>query len=462
MTRKTAGLVLGPAIFFLILAVPCGTLPWPARVVAAGTAWIVCWWVTEAIPVAATSLLPIVLFPAFNALGPATVTSEYANQIIFLFIGGFFIAIAMEKWNLHVRIALAIVQRIGTSPRRIIAGFMAATAFVSAWISNTATAMAMMPVAAAVTGTAPENGTRDPRFGTALMLSVAYAASIGGVATLIGSPPNLILAGMSESLTGSEITFIQWAAFGVPIAAVLLVLCWIYLVFVAFPIPDPTVKNRALETMKTGGGISRGERRVLAVFVLVAALWISRAAWGEYLPLVTDSVIAVAGAILLFIIPSGNGERLLQWDDAKKIPWNVVLLFGCGLAIARGFTDTGLDAWTADRLQVLAGVPPALVLLAVIVLVVILTEITSNTATATVIIPVSAALAPVVGIAPLSLMIAAAISASLAFMLPVATPPNAIVYATGQVTMSRMIRAGIVMNLVSIAVLMVCIPIFVP
>lgn len=460
VTAKTAGLILGPALFLVLLVLPVEGLPWQARAVAAGTAWIICWWVTEAIPVAATALLPIVLFPALGAMGAGTVTAEYGDPIIFLFIGGFFIAIAMEKWNLHARIALTIVERIGTSQRRIVAGFIAATGFVSAWISNTATAMMMTPVAAAVIARSEGKGVNG-RFSAALTLSIAYAASIGGIATLIGSPPNLIFAGMYRTLTGSEITFMQWAKIGFPLAVILLALCWAYLVYVAFPLTSQAIRISVGEEVSSLGPISREERRVLSVFLLVATLWITRAAWGGYLPMISDPVIAVFGAVLLFLLPAGNGGALLQWNDAGKIPWNVVLLFGGGLALAKGFVDSGLEAWVAGHLRSIAGVPPFIVILAVIILVIFMTEIASNTATATLFVPIAGMLASVISMDPLLLMVPAALSASLAFMMPVGTPPNAIIYATGRVTMAQMIRAGFWMNCISIAVLAVGIPVLI-
>ena len=458
---QIAGLFAGPALFILVLLFSPESLSFQAAVVAGGTLWVIVWWITEPVPIAATSLLPIILFPLFGAMDTGNVTGEYGNPIIFLFIGGFFIAIAIEKWNLHSRIALGIVQAIGTSPRRIIGGFLFSTAFLSAWISNTATALMMLPVAAAVTAKFASEGYEED-FRTALVLAVAYGASIGGVATLIGSPPNLILAGMYKTLTGLEISFLQWATFGIPIAGIMLALCWIYLVLFAFPQKKSSLRINLDEEFRNLGPVTVEEKRVLSVFLVVAALWITRTIWGGYVPMVSDTTIAVFGAVLLFLIPAGGGGRLLVWEDAVRLPWNIVLLFGCGLAIAKGFVKTGLEVWIADQLQVISGVPPLIILLAVIVLILFMTEVTSNTATATVFIPIAAALATVEGMNPLTLMAAAAISSSLAFMLPVATPPNAIVYGTGYVTMARMARTGIVMNCISIGVLMICIPVFVP
>ena len=459
-SRQAAGLIAGPLLFLFVVFSGAGALPWEARVVAGGTLWIIAWWISEPVPIAVTSLLPIVLFPASGAMETGAVTAEYGNQIVFLFIGGFLIAIAMEKWKLHIRIALCIVAFIGTSPRRIVGGFLAATAFLSAWISNSATALMMLPVAIAATSRFSGGGD-DENFRPALLLAVAYGASIGGIATLVGSPPNMILAGMYQTLTGSEITFIGWAIIAVPVSCSLLVLSWLYLVFVAFPQKGHGEPVSIDTEVRMLGPFSSQERRVLSIFLLTAALWITRSLWDEYLPMVSDANIAVFGAVLLFLIPSGSGGRLLVWEDAIRLPWNIVLLFGCGFAIAKSFVDTGLEAWIAHQLQVLSGVDPILMLLAVIVLILFMTEVTSNTATATIFIPVTAALAMISGINPLFLMVAAAFSSSLGFMLPVGTPPNAIVYSSGHVTMAQMARAGFWMNCISIVILLICIPLLV-
>ncbi|MFU8767814.1 MAG: SLC13 family permease [Candidatus Methanoperedens sp.] len=452
ISRQQAGLVVGPLLFLFIILSEPGGMEWSAKAVAAGTAWIACWWLTEAIPIPVTSLLPIILFPLLGALEVGKVTAEYGNQIIFLLIGGFFIAIAMEKWNLHIRIALLIVRAIGTGPRKTIAGFMAATAFLSAWISNTAAAMMMIPIAsAAILHVSKEGGDRN--FNTAIMLAVAYSASIGGVASLIGTTPNLIFAGMYHTFYGIEITFLKWASFGAPLAILLLFLCWAYLVYVASPPAMKPAYSGIADRVARPGRTTPQEKKVLAVFLVTAFLWTTRVLWGKYLPLVNDSSIAVFGAFLLFLIPSGKGGALLAWDDAVKLPWGVVLLLGGGLAIAKGFMETGLDAWVAGQLLFLEGMPYIVIILAVVTLTMFLTELTSNTATATIIIPVTASLAAAIGIEPMGLMIATSMTASLAFMLPVATPPNAIVFGTGYVTIPQMARAGIWMNLMSIAII---------
>ncbi|MFA4935178.1 MAG: DASS family sodium-coupled anion symporter [Candidatus Methanoperedens sp.] len=452
ISRQKAGLVLGPLLFLFILLSDIEGLSWESKSIAASTAWIACWWLTEAIPIPATSLLPIILFPLLGALEIGKVTAEYGNQIIFLLIGGFFIAIAMEKWKLHVRIALHIIGIIGTSPRKTIAGFMAATAFISAWISNTATAMMMVPIATAIIYQASKAG-EDKNFNTAMMLSVAYAASIGGIATLIGTTPNLIFAGIYRTFYGTEITFLQWASFGFPLAFFILVICWAYLVYFAYPPKIKALGDGIEGEISKLGKITGQEKRVLAVFLLVASLWVTRVLWGKYLPMIMDSSIAIFGAFLLFLIPAGKKEALLKWNDALRLPWDVVLLLGGGLAIAKGFTETGLDVWIANQLLFLKVMPAVVIILAVVTLTIFLTEITSNTATATIIIPVTASLAAALGIEPLGLMIAAAISASLAFMLPVATPPNAIVYGTGYVTIPQMAKAGVWMNIFCIIII---------
>ncbi|OPX64891.1 MULTISPECIES: DASS family sodium-coupled anion symporter [unclassified Methanoregula] len=459
-SRRVAGLICGPLIFLLILFSGSGILSWEARIVAGGTLWIIVWWVTEAVPIAAASLLPIVIFPLSGVMETGTVTAEYGNPIVFLFIGGFLIAIALEKWKVHTRIALQIISLIGTSPRQIIGGFLAATAFMSAWISNSATALMMLPVAAAVT-TRFSPGEGDGEFRTALMLAVAYGASIGGIATLVGSPPNMIMAGMYSTLTGSGISFLEWSAFATPIAGILLLLTWIYLVFAAFPQIRGGETTGINNQIREIGPVSTEERRVLGVFFLTVALWITRAFWGSYFPMVTDAGIAVLGAVLLFLLPSGSGGRILVWEDAVRLPWSIVLLFGCGFALAKGFVDSGLESWMAGRLNLLVGVDPLVLLFFVIVMILFLTEVTSNTATATIFMPVAAVLATATGSNPLSLMAAAALASSLAFMLPVGTPPNAIVYGSGYVTMPHMVRAGFWMNLISIVVLMICIPLFI-
>jgi solute carrier family 13 (sodium-dependent dicarboxylate transporter), member 2/3/5 len=467
---RLTGLILGPLLFALLLVLPTpeGMEP-AAKIVAATTVWIAIWWMTEAIPIPATSLLPLVILPLMGAASPAELAPGYANPLIFVFIGGFLIALAIERWNLHRRIALRIVSLVGVSPTRIVLGFMLATGFLSMWISNTATAMMMVPMGIAVIAQLVElmrkNGVSEEDlapgrfgFGTSLMLGIAYAASLGGIATLVGSPPNIILAAAASELVGFQVTFVMWMMLGLPIAVVGLFLTWFYLTRIAYRTSGEAIPG-GIEVVRNElaklGRMSFAERGVLTVFGLVAFCWIILPfVLQPIFPMINDAVVALAGAVLLFIIPARNTEGapafLLDWKDTARLPWGVVLLFGGGLALADAFKKTGLVDWMASSLSAISGMHGLLVLLAVVTLVIFLTEVTSNTATATMLMPVMAALAVAASIHPLLLMAPAAIAASCAFMLPVATPPNAIVFGSGSVTVPQMARAGIWLNLASI------------
>lgn len=453
--RQRSGLVLGPLFFILTVLTEPESLSPAATVVAGVTIWMAVWWISEAIPISATALLPIVVLPAFGAMKVGDVTAQYGHHIVFLMLGGFFIAIAMEKWDLHKRIALFVVHTIGIGPRRIIAGFMVATAFLSAWISNTSTAMVMMPIGTAVIASISAKKS-DPDFNVALMLSIAYAASIGGMATLVGTPPNLIFAGIYQSMFGVQVNFFEWAYFRFPLASVMLVITWFYLTHIGYRIQKDEMPGSG-EVIKAErarqGKITREEKQVLMVFVLVAVLWMTRGLlWGKYLPQVTDASIAITGALLLFIMPAREEASLLSWEDTEKVPWGVALLMGGGFAIARGFAETGLAEWVSQSFTFLVAMPVFLLILATVVITKIFTEITSNTATATILMPIAASIAVTLGISPFGIMAAVAISSSLAFMMPVATPPNAIVFGSGYVTIPQMARAGLWLNLVTVVI----------
>ncbi|WP_096201168.1 SLC13 family permease [Bacillus sp. FJAT-45350] len=476
-TPQKIGLILGPSLFFIIMFFlsPEGMSP-EAKAVLASTVWIATWWITEAIPIPVTSLLPVILFPLTGVLDTGAVTASYGNTIIFLFLGGFLIALAMERWELHKRIALTIISLIGTSTQRIILGFMVSTAFLSMWISNTATAMMMVPIGTAIiiqvshslkeknVGIAKEDGN----FAKAMMLGIAYAASIGGLGTLIGTPPNMILAGVVHELFGFQISFAGWMLFGVPLAVIMLVLAWLYLIKVAFPMQMKTIPGgEALvnEQKKSLGRMSFEEKAVLAVFSFAAISWITRSfILEQWIPGIDDTMIAIAAAVLLFMIPSlsKRGTFLLDWETAKKVPWGILLLFGGGLAIAAGFRQSGLAEWIGNQLTVVQGVHFLIILLVVTALVMFLTEITSNTASATMILPIMASLAFAIDVHPFALMIPAAIAASCAFMLPVATPPNAVVFASGHLKMIDMARAGFWINLLAIVFVVVAVYYFLP
>ncbi|MEZ4825173.1 MAG: DASS family sodium-coupled anion symporter [Bacteroidia bacterium] len=455
--RQITGLVLGPALFLItLLSGGPDQMPEAAAGVLAATLWIAVWWVTEAIPIEATSLLPILLFPATGALPAGQTASAYAHPLVFLYLGGFVIALAIEKWNLHKRIALNVIYRVGTNLPMLILGFMLATAFISMWISNTATSLMMLPIAMAVITHLQSPEEESYHFARPLLLSIAYAASIGGMATLIGTPPNLVFAATVKQNFGHEITFSQWIIVGLPFSAILLMLCWWMLTKVIFKLPsepDNNSRDTIEEQLAEMGKMSVEEKLVLAIFLLTAFLWITRSfLFADQFPWLDDTLIAIWGAILLFLLPApGNrGERLMGWSDAVRLPWGILLLFGGGLAIAAGFEKTGLAEWIGNSMTMLQGVMFILIILAVTALVNFLTEITSNLATASMILPVLASLALAMGVHPYALMVPAILAASCAFMLPVATPPNAVVFGPGILRIQDMVKAGFWLNIISI------------
>ncbi|AQQ54428.1 SLC13 family permease [Planococcus lenghuensis] len=467
-TGQLIGLFAGPLLFILTLLFfePPGLTP-EAQAILAGTLWIAIWWITEAIPIPATSLLPIILFPLTGGLDIESTTAAYGDDTIFLFMAGFMIALAMEKWNLHRRIALTIIGLIGTNTDRIILGFMIATGFLSMWISNTATAMMMVPIGLAIIYQVSDALKDDPSidtskenfaFGKALMLGIAYSASLGGIATLIGTPPNALLAGALDTIYGIELGFGQWMLFGVPFAWGFIFLAWFYLVKLAHPLklkqlPGGNAVIR--EEKRRLGAASFEEKVVFTIFVLTAFAWISRSfLLSLFLPEIGDAIIGLIAVIILFAIPSKNrrGDNLLDWATAVKLPWGILLLFGGGLAIAAGFVSSGLSEWIGSQLSALEGVHILLVIFVVATLVIFLTEITSNTATASMMFPIMAALASALVVHPFALMVTAAVAASCAFMLPVATPPNAVVFGSGYLRIPDMAKSGFLLNVIGIVI----------
>jgi solute carrier family 13 (sodium-dependent dicarboxylate transporter), member 2/3/5 len=473
--RQKTGLVLGPALFILTLLLPLpeGLSAGGLRV-AAVALLMACFWMAETVPIPVTATLPIFLFPLLHVMPTAEVTASYGDEILFLFMGGFLLAIAMQRWQLHRRIALNVILRVGSSPERLVLGFLLATALLSMWISNSATAMMMMPVGLAVieetradAGQGKFREGEDYPFGTALMLAIAYAASIGGVATLVGTPPNAIFVGLLDSLYGLEIGFLDWMKLAVPVSVLMLALCWFLLTRVLFRMEDNAAASHSAERhirheLDRLGPLSSEEGRVAVIFTLVAAAWILRGLLKPaFLSMVADSALAMTGAFLLFIVPRGQGKpgALLDWHTAAGIPWDIIVLMGGGFALAEGFAVTGLTEWLALQLAVLGDVPPFVLVLAVVMVVTFLTEMTSNAATATLFIPVMGALAVSMGLHPLTLMVPTCIAASMAFMLPVATPPNAIVFGSRMISIRQMATAGLWLNLVGgliVAVLCYC------
>lgn len=439
--------------------------------------WIATWWITEALPIPVTSLMPLVLFPMTLGLDVKETASAYGDENIFLFMGGFIIALAMEKWNLHRRIALGIISVIGVTMDRIVLGFMVATGFLSMWISNTATAMMMVPIGLAIIAQISEAVKDDPtidtskenfKFGKALMLGIAYSASVGGIATLIGTPPNTLLAGAISKIYGVEITFAGWMMFGVPFAWTFIFVIWVYLTKFALKSEIKTLpggKAVIHAEQKKLGKASYEEIMVFIVFITAAFAWITRSFLLQgFFPGLSDGVIAMIFAIVLFAIPSVNkkGDHLMDWNTAVQLPWGVLLLFGGGLAIAAGFKSSGLSEWIGSQLGGLAGVHLFVLILAVATLIIFLTEITSNTATASMMFPIMASLSLALDVHPYSLMMAAAVAASCAFMLPVATPPNAVVFGSGYLKIPDMAKAGFALNLFGILLVTVCIYFLVP
>jgi sodium-dependent dicarboxylate transporter 2/3/5 len=473
MTRSQIGLFLGPFLFLLILGLPTpeGVAP-AAMCVAAVTALMATWWITEAIPIPATSLLPIVLYPLLGVMDGAQVTLAYANHVIYLFMGGFFIAVTVQKWNLHKRIALHTIRLVGVTPERIVLGFMLTTAGLSMFINNTAATMLMVTIGLAVIQRTVEKLEQQPgnmvdtrkghfRFGVALMLGIGYSSSIGGVATLIGTAPNAIFAGIVEQTYQQTINFVDWIKFAMPLSLLMLIITWFYLTRFAFPggmIQIPGGRDTFDQELEQLGPMSSQERNVLLVLILVASLWfLNGLVTIEALGFVKDSTIAIACALLLFIIPSDLKKRefLLDWKTAVTIPWDILILFGGGFALALGFVESGLTKAAADQLRVLEGTNLTVIIASITTLVILVTEFTSNTATASISLPIMIALAEAMQVHPFSLMITATIAASFAFMLPVATPPNAIVFGSRYVTIPQMVKAGIWLYLIGM-VLITC------
>jgi sodium-dependent dicarboxylate transporter 2/3/5 len=511
------GLFLGPLLFLTIILVPfpqISELSIESKIVLATAFWMAVWWITETAPIYVTALLPLGIFPSLNVTDFTETSFNYADNIIFLFLGGFLLAKAVEKSNLHKRFAYKMLNLFGTNPKYIVAAFMVVTWLLGAWMSNTATAILMLPIALAVISLL-DNVEKHSKFVVCLLLSVAYSASIGGVTTLIGTPPNAIFASLAKSIVGVDVTFSQWLLLGLPIGGITLFVAWLYLIRFGSKITDidpDIIGGKGIIRKKLGelGKMSRDEKLVAIVFILTAAAWITRGLiWKDILPMVDDSMIAIASAILLFLIPStsssassgkenldspkfeqasdGMGSkyvtnyqgtnnnnknknnvsdntpsRLLDWNTAVTIPWGVLILIGGGLALADGFTSTGLGDWIAGQLSFLGSANYMIMILVLVTLAILPTEMISNTATAALLLPISASLATSMGINPILFMAPVAIATSYGFIMPVGTPPNAIVYSTGYISVAKMARAGIPLDLISIVLVTILTSILVP
>ncbi|MGB5629630.1 MAG: DASS family sodium-coupled anion symporter [Woeseiaceae bacterium] len=420
------------------------------------------WWATEAVPIAVTALLPIVVFPLLGIASIQDTTAPYANKVIYLFLGGFIVAFAMQRWNLHRRIALTVLQHVGGNGRSLVGGFMLASAVISMWVMNTSTTMMLLPIAVSIIAVIHKTvGGMDDRnkedFQYSLLLGVAYGATIGGMATLVGTAPNAMLAAFMQETYGTEIDFARWMLVGLPLSAMMLPVAWIVLTRVIFKVDFKTSAEgkAALRKLKDDlGSISVPEKRVAIVFALMALTWVLRPLLVKVpgLEALDDSGIAMAGGISLFLIPSGDKSDpiLLRWNYAERLPWSVLILFGGGLALAGAVTRTGLAEWLGSSLQAVGALPVAAIVIIAATMIIFLTELTSNIATTATFLPVVGAIAIESGFDPIVLTVPVTFAASCAFMLPVATPPNAIVFGSGMLTIPKMVRAGMALNIVGI------------
>ncbi len=461
--KKKVGLVLGPLAFLLITNFfhPDG-LNDEGRAILACVAWMVVWWVLEALPIPVTAMLPLVIFPLSGGLNLPDTAAAYGHKLIFLFLGGFILAIAIERWNLHKRIALSIIYMVGTSVVNIILGFMLATAFLSMWISNTATSVMMLPIGLAIVSQLKDNPTtvedENQIFGKALMLAIGYSATIGGIGTLIGTPPNLVFAGVLDEIFGIEITFSEWIVFGLPISLGLLSICWFYLTRIGFKFKQkefPGGRAEIKRQLDALGKLSFEEKIVATVFIITAIAWISRSlVLKHFLPGIDDTIIAIASAIVLFLLPSKEqGRNLLKWEEAVKLPWGILILFGGGMAIAAGFNGSGLAPWIGSQMALLEEIPLLVLVFLVVLFVNLITEVTSNMALTAMILPIMAPMALIIDVHPYLLMVGATAASSCAFMLPISTPPNAVVFSSGYLSIPDMVKTGFWLNLISVVII---------
>jgi sodium-dependent dicarboxylate transporter 2/3/5 len=460
---QRVGLWIGPIVAIVMLLVgPPDSLSIQAWRTAAMGLLMAIWWATEAVPIAVTALLPLVFFPLLGIADIQQTAEPFANKVIYLFLGGFVVALAMQRWDLHRRIALTILQHVGGNGRSLIGGFMLASALLSMWVMNTSTTMMLLPIAvsviAVIHNTIDDLSAKAKRdFQYALLLGVAYGSTIGGMSTLVGTAPNAMMAAFVLENYGTQIDFASWMLVGLPLSAMMLPLAWLALTRVVFHVDFHTsAESRAhLKKLKTDlGTISTPERRVAAVFLLLAFTWIFRPLLTRLpgLEALDDSGIAMAGAVLLFLLPSGSKEDplLLRWEQVQKLPWAILILFGGGLSLANAVSQTGLAAWIGDSLHLVASLPGPVLVIIVATMIIFLTELTSNVATTATFMPVVSAIAIEAGVDPIVLLVPVTFAASCAFMLPVATPPNAIVFGSGLLTIPKMVRAGIALNIIGI------------
>ncbi|MDH9160735.1 anion transporter [Staphylococcus succinus] len=458
--KKKIGLILGPLFFIIIYFIPGITgLDDAPRAVLAVTVFVATWWITEAIPIPATSLIPLVLLPLTGGTDEKVASSAYADPIVFMYMGGFIIALAIEKWSLHKRIAMTIISMMGSNSNRIILGTMIATSFISMWISNAATALMMLPIALALIQEIKEAQFLKPesahKFGKALLLTVAYSASIGGLATLIGSVPNAVFAAIAASSLDRKVSFLQWMIFALPVTIILLVVLYFMMTKWLFKIEDADKisSDFAKKALHDLGPMSNEEKLTGMVFLFVSLLWIGGNLLPEALHL-SDTVIAILGAVLLFLIPAKSKKGgLLIWDDMSKLPWGILLLFGGGLSLAAAFEDSGLTKWFGGMLGVVKPLPMILIVIVLTTAILFLTEVMSNTAVSNMLMPISIGFAAAISRDPFIIMGIVALSSTCAFMLPISTPPNAAVFSSDELEMKDMVRAGFILNIFAIIII---------
>lgn len=468
--KTTLPLLLGPICFLLTLLLepPSAELSKNAWLICGLATWMAVWWISEVVPIPATALLPLALLPLLSVEGIAGVAAPYADPLIFLFFGGFVLSIAMERWNLHKRIALLTMLLVGSKPSQQIAGIMAVTAFLSMWMSNTATAVMMLPIGLSIIAMQGQFGQSSEPFAKAVLLSIAYAASIGGVATLIGTPPNALLAAYLQNAHNITISFADWMLLGVPLASVLLVLTWIWLTRFQFKLDGSSlIDSRQIYRQKLAelGPVQTAEKLVLGVFLAAAFCWVFARWITKFTGIpMNDSVTAISVALALFILPISlkTGQRVLVWEDCQKLPWGILILFGGGLTLANQIQKSGLADFIAMQIGQLGTLDMLALMLLVTTLIIFLTEITSNTATAAAFLPLLGPVAISMNIPVPLLVIPAAIAASCAFMMPVATPPNAIVFGSGHLKIMDMAKAGFALNLLAIVCIVAACLLIVP
>lgn len=457
MSRRF-NIILGPSLFFIFyfLIHPFDGMNSQSHAIFCSVLWIATWWITEAIPIPVTSLLPLVLFPLTGGLDLKLTASSYGDKIIYFYMAGFFLAIAMEKWNLHKRIALNIINVVGYNKKSMVLGFMIATAFLSMWLSNTSTSIMMLPIGIAIVSQVSlKKNILNSNFGKVLMLGIAYSASIGGFATIYGTPPNLILLSNIEEYFNLSIDFFSWFIMAFPLSCILLFICWYYLVNFSFDLSSlSNVSKKTISSkIKELGKIKYEEKAVLLIFIVFILGLLSKQFISEFIPQIDDTIIAISIAIFLFLIKSSDGENnLIEWSDGVKLPWGIILLFGGGLSIATAMKSSGLALWIGELAYNIDSLDLILIVLIIVVIVNFLTEITSNLATVSMLLPILASISISLGIHPYIIMVSATIAASCAFMLPVATPPNAVVFGSGYLKMTDMVKTGLVMNVISIVI----------